>query len=301
VVRRYLYSEEEMKHKVFVDFPKSGLGNLLLIWSRAKVFSHINGLPLIASGWWGIRWGTWLRNENKKRMYWGYFHESPMVQKLSLYLSKHFYTCVSEPPVDLSQLPVKPTIFQFSETALYNDLFEPIRPHREFINAEIHKLLKPQVRKQLHNLEKPVIAVHIRRGDFKYGNPITPVSFFINAINFIRANTQRKLPVTVFTDAETEEIKDILAIENVHLSEKKPDILDILQMSRSKIIVLSQSSTFSYWAAFLSEAIVIKPFEDWQGDLRPADVNRRSFEGKICFGKPATLEQLAAVIKKEKW
>jgi subtilisin-like proprotein convertase family protein len=35
-------------------------------------------------------------------------------------------------------------------------------------------------------------------------------------------------------------------------------------MSKSKFVILSRSSTFSYWAAFLSDALVIRPAGDWQ-------------------------------------
>jgi hypothetical protein len=31
-----------MRHKVFVNFPNYGVGNLLLIWSRARVFTDGN-------------------------------------------------------------------------------------------------------------------------------------------------------------------------------------------------------------------------------------------------------------------
>src|SRR5207249_8991781 len=97
----------------------------------------------------------------------------------------------------------------------------------------------------------------------KLGSPFTPNEFFIDAINFIRQKTNSLLSVTVFTDAEPDEIADILQLPEVKLAERKPDILDILLMSQSKLIVLSKSSTFSYWAAFLSDAILIKAADDW--------------------------------------
>ncbi len=39
-------------------------------------------------------------------------------------------------------------------------------------------------------------------------------------------------------------------------------------MSRSRILILSKDSTFSYWSAFLSEALVIMPATDWQAKIR---------------------------------
>jgi hypothetical protein len=281
-----------MKHKVYAELPKTGLGNMLLIWSRAKVFSHINGIPLITSSWWGLRPGTWIRNENKKRTYWGYFHESSLRKRIAMHVWKRMYPSVSEPPVKKTPLPEKPVIFRFSVPVTQNDLFDGVKPYRAYIKEEVYKLLKPKLVKQLAALPAPEISVHIRRGDFKLGSTITPNSFFIRCIQFIRSETKKNLPVTVFTDATTEEIKDVLQMANVHLAKKKPDILDVLQMSRSKVIVLSQTSTFSYWAAFLSDAIIIKPFGDWYADIRPPEVNQIHFEGKVDFEFPDTLSPL---------
>lgn len=290
-----------MRHWVYVKFPKSGLGNLLLIWARAKVFSHLNGYPLVTSRWWGVRWGSWIRNEQRKRMYWGYFRESSLRQKLAIHFLKKRRSIVYEPWPTERLRPTKPVLFFFKETVVQSDLFGGLREHRDFIRAELLMLLKPGLQRQFEKLDKPEIGIHIRRGDFKLGNPITPDAFFLNCIHFIRATINRNLRVTVFTDAAPEELKEILALEKVVLARNKPDILDILEMSRSRILVLSQSSTFSYWAAFLSDAIVIRPEGDWQADIRSLEINQRRFEGKISFDNPVSLTGLARALKQESW
>jgi hypothetical protein len=289
------------KSIAYVSFPKTGLGNLLLIWSRACVFSHLNKIPLVTSGWWGIRWGTWLRNEQRKRLYWGYFRESSSLEFTAAQLLRWCFPVIQEPPIELQTGYGRRVVYFFSKIAVDNDLFGAIRPYRSFINAEIIRLLKPTLIKQLHMLEKPEIAIHIRRGDFAFGNPLTPNAFFVRCIGFIREQTKKDLCVTVFTDGKLEEIEEILQLQNIHIAKKKPDILDILQMSKSRILILSQSSTFSYWAAFLSDAIVIKPDGDWQGDLRPVEINQVRFEGKINFDESETLERLSRALQKEQW
>jgi hypothetical protein len=303
VVQKKNKREKPVKNQalVYAALPKTGLGNLLLVWSRAKLFSHLNQMPLVTIGWSGIRWGAWLRGEKKKRMYWDYFQETPFIMKWKACLLKQVVQVVRDPVIERITTNSQPAIFLFTQPAVQDDLFGDFREHRQFLRTEIYRLLKPALCSQLHAVHTPEISVHIRRGDFTISNPLTPIRFFVEAINFIRSAAGKSLSVTVFTDAGEREIKDVLALPNTRMAEKKADILDILQMSKSRVIVLSRSSTFSYWAAFLSEAIIIKPFEDWQEDLRPADVNRRSFEGKICFSKPATLEPLAAAIQKEKW
>lgn len=280
---------------VYVRFPKTGLGNMLLVWARAVVFAHLNQLPLVTSSWWGIRWGAWLRNENKKRLYRGYFRESGFWEKRSVGVKMLYLHKVFEPA--LEPLPLEERegrVFIFEKVVVQNDLFSGLRDHRQLILYRLEKLLQPLLYRRWKACKAPEIGVHIRRGDFKKGNPITPTSFFIQGILFIRQQARKNLPVTLFTDADPEEIRDVLTLDNVQLAPKQPDILDMLQMSKSRVLILSRSSTFSYWAAFLSDAIVIKQVEDWQENIRNTAANNASFEGKVCFSQPSTL----AVLKK---
>lgn len=286
-------------HKVYADLPQSGLGNLLLIWARARVFSHVNGIPLVTSRWWGIRPGAWWRRESRKRTYWGYFRESPWWERMEMKYRLWGSTVVNEPPVEKIDLPEGPAIFRFGDPVVHNDLFKGVKPYREFIREELHRLLQPKLQKQVAQLPRPEIAVHIRRGDFKIASTLTPTDFFVRCIEFIRRETKQPLAVTVFTDAENHEIADILGMENVSLAAKKPDILDIIQMSRSRILVLSQTSTFSYWAAFLSNGLILKPWGDWYNDVRPEEVNENSFEGRIRFEPAESLAPLRKALARE--
>lgn len=261
-----------MKGIVYVKFPKAGLGNLLLVWSRARVFAHINHLPMVTSPWWGFRWGAWLRGEKMKRLYWRYFRESSLIDRVGIWLKKWTSIKVIEPSVEIIQNDSKPRIYYFSQIVTNNDLFGDIRKHRDFIKKEIYELLSDSLKSKIHDYTVPVISVHIRRGDFKFGNPITPLSFFIDAIKSVRSIHNSQMPVTVFTDADMSEIEDLMILPDVYLSEKKADILDILLMSMSKVIILSQSSTFSYWGAFLSDAVILKPHTDWQQYIRSSEI-----------------------------
>jgi hypothetical protein len=96
------------------------------------------------------------------------------------------------------------------------------------------------------------------------GNVLTPLTYFINGITLARKSAGRNLSVKIFSDADKIELTSLLALDNVVWEENNPDILDILLMSKSRIIFTSRSSSFSYWAAFLSEALVVLPHDDWQ-------------------------------------
>lgn len=290
------------KARVYVQFPRTGLGNMMLTWARGWLFAHLNDLPMVTSSWGKIQWGAWIRWERKKRTYWGYFSECSRLDKWRAFWEKRRYPVITEPPVEKASIPAEiKTVYVFDQVSPDKDLFGPFRAHRALIRQAILDQLHPRMRDRLLRYEAPVIAVHIRRGDFKLGNPITPDSFFIDAIKLAREVAGRELPAVLFTDAAPEEIKAVLALPGVHMAEDKPDILDILLISKSKMVVLSQSSTFSYWGAFLSEAIIVRPAGDWQGELRPAEVNKHIFEGKVDFSDPASVERLKAGLGAVAW
>ena len=255
---------------VYVKFPKTGLGNLLLLWARARIFSEINNLPLVTSLWCGIRPGAWIRNEKRKRIYWGYFIEHHYSKRFFAYISTFFLNKVIDPLVDYqnSSNNSQRKVYIYQKVVTEDDLFSFIRDHREFIINELYRIIQPKLIKQLDNYIPPFIGVHIRKGDFQYSNQITPNNYFISAIQAVRKSIGMVWPVTIFTDAEPAELSDILSLPHVNITSDKPDIVDLLLLSKSRVLILSQSSTFSYWAAFLSDAWVIKPRGDWQKHIR---------------------------------
>lgn len=75
-----------MKAKVYVKFPKTGLGNMLLVWANAFVFAKMNKMELVLSSWWGFHWGAILRKERKKRLYYNYFKETNVFKRCLYFL-----------------------------------------------------------------------------------------------------------------------------------------------------------------------------------------------------------------------
>ena len=261
--------------KVYIKFPKTGLGNMMLVWARGIVFAKINNIPVVTSSWWGLRWGALIRREQRKRLYWGYFKESSFFKRIITKAKSNRRKVKYEPVIqkmDADEL-CQNDLYVFNKVITNDDLFFGIRDNKSIVEEELYNILTPKMKVQLQQFIVPEIGIHIRRGDFKLGNPITPLSFFIKGINLIRTNTGKNLSVTIFTDADKSELEEILQLSNVSLAEKKPDILDILLLSKSKIIFLSRSSSFSYWAAFLSEAMVIRPVNDWQEIIKKNNSN----------------------------
>jgi hypothetical protein len=268
----------KVRSKVYVKFPKRGLGNMLLIWGRAFAFAHEHKLDMFIGKWWGVRWGVWFRKEKYKRLYWGYFKEDGILKRLQLFSYQLTATKVIEPKGCLKDIKGK-NLFIFKEFESHGDYFQGLKPYRIEIKQALYDILSPAIIKQLGQYEKPVIGMHVRRGDFKYGSTITPLKFFVDAIVNIRSITFGQLPVTIFTDAMPEEISEVLELPFVKIAEAKADILDILLLSQSDICILSIGSTFSFWAAFLSDGIILKHPEEWHPEIRPAEVNKEFFEG----------------------
>src|SRR4051812_14976465 len=118
--------------KVYVKFPKAGLGNMLLTWSRAYAFSQLNGLEMHTSSWAGIHWGALLRRERKKRFYVGYFKEGSLFKKLRFLYYVIRRTNTVEPVVERRNT-INNDLFVFNKIFTDYDFFKEIRPHKDLV------------------------------------------------------------------------------------------------------------------------------------------------------------------------
>jgi hypothetical protein len=146
--------------------------------------------------------------------------------------------------------------------------FDDLKYHKDLIIKGFYSSLNPSISKQLSRLSTPYISVHIRRGDFNKSLNITPIDFYIKIVLLIREVVCWDVPVTVFTDANNHEISPIFKLSNVSFATPKNDILDLIEMSKSKVLIAAARSTFSYWACFLGKSIVVKYENEWFNPLR---------------------------------
>jgi len=65
----------------------------------------------------------------------------------------------------------------------------------------------------------------------------------------------------------------------VLLADDAPDIVDIYLMSRSRVLMTSIRSTFSYWSAFLSDGHVIRA--PYPGYVPIRGTGAQAFEGDV--------------------
>lgn len=291
------------KQYVLAELPRAGLGNRLLVWARARVFADKYNLPLVVRGWDKFSIGPWLRREKVKRIYFGYFKNTNdhigyrLREKL---IPEHLI--LNEPSFDIEKADLDQyRIIRFNEIPHWSDFFEHIREARTLVRTELMAMLSPHIVSKLAQIKPPAIGIHIRMGDFrelkagedfnKVGAVRTPESYFTETINLIRQINGAALPVTIVTDGYRRELQGLLSLPNVEILEDNPDVVDMLVLSKSKVIITSASSTFSYWAGFLSDAPVIIHPSIRDIKLRPNGF----YEGPLETGTPYLIEYIKAI------
>lgn len=276
-----------MRSLVHARLPRGGLGNKLLVWAKATVFGALNNLPVVTTGWADIKIGPLLRRERFKRYYFGYFRRQDPQRLLRLVFSYAAARKIREPGLRVMEPASGRRVYLFSDLPRYPSYFDGIRDSRELIRNALWEIVSPAVlEKALEN--PPVIGVHVRRSDFREqapgeipgaeANVRTPSEYFIRSIRRVREVSGEDLPVTVYTDAYPEELRDMLALGKVTIASSDNALRDLICLSRSRCLILSHGSTFGYWAGFLADAPVIVPYP-LASPIRPAAISERYYEG----------------------
>jgi hypothetical protein len=179
-----------------------------------------------------------------------------------------------------------------SKVPHWSDYFGDIREYRNEVRDALMKMLTDARMRELGRHKPPAIAANIRMGDFrklqpnqdfaKVGNVRTPLTYFRELIENIRKLHGTLLPVEIVTDGSARDVTELLELANVSMAPSRSKIVDILMMSRSKILLTSAGSTFSYWAGFLGECALIMHPEHIHKPIRSEAVNRNYYEGPLA-------------------
>lgn len=283
-----------MKPKyVICILPTAGLGNKLLVWARAVVFAELNGFELLVSPWYQISIGPLLRGQRQSRFYVRQLKSQGFLAQIRrLYLLRRGIYA-EEPAIEKLQdtADTKNRVYLFKQNPHWSDFFVGIKHYRNLILRKLHEIVPEQHQHRVESLDVPVIAVHIRRGDFRELKPDedfsrvglvrTPLGYFVDLIQKIRQICGFDVPVTVFSDGYPEEFQEVLSLPEVHFSTANEPIVDLLLMAKSKVIIFSAGSTFSQWAGFLSNAALVHHPQHFHSPARSDDINQRYFEGPL--------------------
>ena len=272
-----------LKSSVFALLPRRGLANRLFVWAHANVFAKKNQLPVFTHGWGHIHIGPWLRGEPSKRFY--YFFFTPKTnftgylwRFIRMKLSDHVFV---EEPEFADHSNQDGTTFLFTKVPDRTDYFANLRGSEEYLRGELVKALRPAYRSAVEEVKAYPVALHVRRGDFYSGrSELTPEEYFIEIVEKLRSRLNIENEIRVFSDALPSELPKLLALPQVTMADKKPDIVELFEISKADIIVTSLGSTFGYWAAFISGADVILSQQHAFGRIRSTNVAGQ-FEGSI--------------------
>lgn len=274
----------------YAHLPRAGLGNMLLVWARALVYAYRSGSPLMTSSWTKLRVGPLLRRERSSRRYGSYFKPLHRISKPIRWWVLLTFPRIEEPSLELSHLGSHSRVlYVFRRIPHWSDYFGEIRGHREFVRAKLYESLSDRYLESIDRIEPPIVGVHVRCGDFRELRPgedfsraglvRTPMSYFQEVIRSIRTIHGSEVPVTVFSDGHDDELAALLAMPNVWRAASNPDIVDLLLLSKSRLVVASAGSTFGYWAGFLADAPLILHPDHVYAPFRPDSVNRQFYEG----------------------
>ncbi len=268
--------------------PSAGLGNKLFCWAAGMVFSKKNNCAHYITGLTRLHVGPFVRREKSKRFYKGYFLNERLISPFSTLLWPKYVI----PQKHCDQKINKPGVYYFEEIPHWKDHFVTLKNYRPIIKEAFWKTLTSKIISKVNGYSTPVIGIHIRMGDFrtltegedfsKTGGARTPLDYFESAINKIRNILGDHTPVSVFSDGKNEELSQILNLKNV---KRVPDDLDIVHLallSKSKVIIMSAGSTFSFWAGFLSDGILVNHYQHLHAPFRPESFNKQMYEGGIA-------------------
>lgn len=274
---------------VFVKLPHAGLGNQLFSLMKAMVHSKLTGKNIRVCNYNQFKIGPYIRFEKSKRKYNKFFKFqkgilddfttrfliSSLIKRKRIFLN---------PPIN-AKIEISSLFYHYPHWSNY---FEGLNEYRQIVKKCLFEILNPNILENYHHVSSPEVGLHVRLGDFRklkigedfktVGAVRTPEYYFVDIIRKLRALHRVELSVTIFTDGYKEDMPELFSLPNVIIPKPNTDIGDLLHLSKSKIIVTSAGSTFSYWAGFLSESpIILHPDYIHQ----PIRIDKHLFEGPI--------------------
>lgn len=246
-----------MNKIIYADLQRVGMCNRLFTWAAAIVFGYKHNLPVRIHGWYKTQIGPWIRNEKNKRIYYNYFNKHSSIIQFKIRERLFIKRVLFNPPLNESVNIAAFDTIVFNSIPHSNIYFNDLKGFRSIIIKELNAMIRKSILKRIESAPKPGIGVHIRRGDFMKVGQSESNDYFITAITYLRSKYNHGLEVYLFTDTRKEEISDLLALPNVQMYHGKSDIEELMVLSKSEIIVTSHHSSFSYWAGFLSDALIV--------------------------------------------
>jgi len=212
-----------------------------------------------------LRGGIDLRAYHRQFLLLGLFQHPPgTVRRLGKLLAQLTSTRVAEPgQIDeaYAGTDAKKEIVSFRGAG---SMFQPLNGHDRFLLASLRGITKKKWLEYADDVGSAPIAINVRLGnDFRTARTEqdyytsaalkTPVSWFVNALEWVRNTIGYPAQAVVVSDGTSEELGPLLSLENVAFIRPGCAISDLLVLANSRILLASGSSSFSAWASFLGQ------------------------------------------------
>jgi hypothetical protein len=262
---------------ILLRLPNFGLANKLILWAKAFIVAKEREIPLYVFHWNRLAIRDFLRRERRTRFYCRFF-KSDGVFKWYWIITSFFRAKQTVEPGTIASGRNEARVLILKPEAGIVD-FSILKEHRDDIVQAFGSILKASIKHSVSELTPPIIGVHIRRGDFLSNQMALPMSYYKDRIMQIRKLAECSLSTTIFSDGEESQLQEVLSLPDVTLASNRNDLFDLMQLSKSRIIVPTLGSTFSYWAAFLSDGAIIHHPKSWRKNIRPQDTV--AYEGDL--------------------
>jgi hypothetical protein len=223
-----------------------------------------NQVPMIAPSWLRLRGriGPWLRRESDKRQYQRLFRFPDYVtgwRRLALLATRERVAADAvvgrAPDSSLRGRIVEFRNREGGNTAAY---FGQLVGRQAEVLAAIRRMTRPHLLPQTQLT--PVIAVHVRLGDFGRATPPhelraglsnsrLPLQWYVDVVSGLHRELGA-VPTLVYSDGRAAELRPLLHVPGVRWARPKTAITDLLSISQSALLV-SSGSGYSLWGAYL--------------------------------------------------
>lgn len=251
--------------------PGAGLGNRLFPWARCRLFAHHHGAKMISPLWVRPAIGQIFRGGVDPHSYlrqlvlWGLFHRREGDLGLLSGINRMRGLPIIPEPEDPSYFTV-PTDTQDDIVVMFQGLkgyFRPLRGQSDFLKNELLKIARPRYVSLANSFSTIPVGMCIRCGNDFDPPPVnrdvlrpgekTPVKWFKQCLEKIREAVGYPVAAYIVSDGTREQLRELLALDNVSLVRPGSAISDLLVIARSQVLLASGSSSFAAWAAFLGQ------------------------------------------------
>jgi hypothetical protein len=162
--------------------------------------------------------------------------------------------------------------------------FAGLNGHAPLLRRDLWAITRPRQLQRARSVPLAPIGINIRCGrDFRPPPAAgagaewigwlqqTPLAWFMETLQAVRDLAGEPVPALVVSDGSEQQLRPLLDLPAVRLVRPTTAIIDLMVLSRTRLLLGSGSSSFSAWAAFLGQQTAITapghPFSRW--DLEP--------------------------------